>query len=58
MVILFGEIERNVGNLVVHDLLCGNLSLRSDLSTPAKPNAGFVLKRGLDGNFKAASTRA
>ena len=54
MVVFFGEIERDVGNLVVHDLLCGNLSVRGDLSAPAEPNARFVLKCGLDGNFKPA----
>ena len=58
MVIFFGEIERNVGNLVVHDLLCGDPSVRGDLSAPAEPNARFVPKRGLDGNFKPASARA
>jgi hypothetical protein len=58
MMIFFGEIERNVGNLVVHDLLSGNLGVRGNLATPAEPNAGFVLKRGLDSNFKPAGARA
>jgi hypothetical protein len=57
VVIFSGEIERDVGYLIVHDLLCGNLSMRSNLSTPAEPSARFVLKRGLDGNFKPARAR-
>jgi hypothetical protein len=56
-VILFREIERDVGNFVVYDLLCGNLSARGDLSAPSEPNARFVLKCGLDGNFKPAGAR-
>jgi len=58
MMIFFGEIERNVGDLVVHDLLSGNLGVRGNLATPAEPNAGFVLKRGLDSNFQPAGARA
>jgi hypothetical protein len=42
----------------MHDLLCGNLSVCGrDLSAPAEPNAGFVLKCGLDSNFKPAGAR-
>jgi hypothetical protein len=52
MVVFFGEIERDVGNLVMHNLPCGNLSMRGNLSAPAEPNASFVLKCGLNGNFK------
>ena len=41
----------------MYDLLCGDLSVRGDLSAPAEPNARFVLKCGLDGNFKPAGAR-
>jgi hypothetical protein len=58
MVIFFGEIERNVGNLVVHDLLSGNFGLRRDFPTPAEPNTGFVIKHRVNGNFKPASASA
>ena len=54
-VVLFGEIERDVGNIVVHALLRGNLGACCDLSAPAKPYAGFLLECGLDGNLKSAS---
>jgi hypothetical protein len=56
-VVFLGEIERDVGNLVMNDLLRGDLGLRSDLSAPAEPNARFVLECRLDGNFKAAGAR-
>src|SRR5208282_6674459 len=55
--IRFGEIERYVGNLIVDNLLCCDLGVRGDLSTPAKPDAGFLLKCGPDGNFKPAGAR-
>ena len=57
MVVLFGEIERDVGNFVMHDPLCSDLGASGDLSTPAEPNAGFVLERRLDGDFKPAGAR-
>jgi hypothetical protein len=31
--------------------------VRGDLSAPAEPNASFVLKCSLDGNFKPAGAR-
>jgi hypothetical protein len=31
--------------------------MRGNLSAPTEPNAGFVLKCGLDGNFKPAGAR-
>jgi len=55
--IRFGEIERYVGNLMVYNLLCCDLGVRGDLSTPAKPDAGFLLKCGPDGNFQPAGAR-
>src|SRR5271154_1822782 len=55
--IRFGKIERYVGNLIVHDLPCCDLGVRGDLSTPAKPDAGFLLKCGPDGNFQPAGAR-
>ena len=54
MVVLFGEIERDIGNPVVHDPLGIDLGASGDLSTPAEPNARFLLKRRLDGDFKPA----
>jgi len=42
-VILFGEIERDVGNLVVHNPLRSDLGVRGNLSAPTQPNASFVL---------------
>jgi hypothetical protein len=47
VVVLFGEIERDVGNFVMHDRLRGDLGVRSDLSAPAEPNARFLLERAL-----------
>src|SRR6476660_9740686 len=44
VVVLLGEIECDVGNPVVHDPLCSDLGKSGDLSTPAEPNARFVLK--------------
>jgi hypothetical protein len=41
----------------MHDLLRGDLGLRSDLPAPAEPDAGFVLECRLDGNFKPAGVR-
>ena len=38
----------------MHDCLSGDLGVSGDLSAPAEPNAGFVLKCRLDGNFKPA----
>src|SRR5271168_2796798 len=55
--IRFGEIERYVGNLIVDNLLGCDLGVRGDLSTPAKPDAGFLLKCGLDDNFQPAGAR-
>ena len=57
VVVLLGEIECDVGNPVVHDPLCSDLGKSGDLSTPAEPNARFVLKRRLDGDFKPAGAR-
>ena len=54
VMVLFGEIERDIGNPVVHDPLGIDLGASGDLSAPAEPNAGFLLKRRLDGDFKAA----
>jgi len=52
VMVLFGEIERDIGNPVVHDPLGINLGASGDLSTPAEPNARFVLERRFDGDFK------
>ena len=57
MVVLVGEIERDVGNSVVHDPLGINLGASGDLSTPAEPNARFMLERRLDGDFKPTGAR-
>ena len=54
VVVLLGEIERDVGNPVVRDPLRGDLGASGDLSAPAEPNARFVLERRLDGDFKPA----
>ena len=58
LVVLFGEVERDVRNLVVDDLACRDPTMRRDFSTPAEPNAGFLLECCVDGNFKPAGTRA
>ena len=55
--IRFGKIERYVGYLIVDNLLGCDLGLRGDLSTPAKPDAGFLFKCGPDGNFQPAGAR-
>jgi len=54
VVVLFGEIERNVANPVVHDPLRSDFGASGDLSTPAEPHTRFVLERRLHGNFKPA----
>jgi len=57
VMVLFGEIERDIGNPVVHDPLGIDLGASGDLSAPAEPNARFLLKRRLDGDFKPAGAR-
>ena len=57
LVVFFGEIERDVGNLVMHDRLCGNLAVRDDLSAPAEPSASFALERRPNSNLKPAGAR-
>ena len=52
--VLFGEIERDIGNPVVHDPLGIDLGASGDLSAPAEPNARFLLKRRFNGDFKPA----
>ena len=41
----------------MHDPLGLNLGASGDLSTPAEPNARFVLERRLDGDFEATGAR-
>ena len=55
--VLFGEIKRDIGNSVVHDPLGIDLGASGDLSAPAEPNARFLLKRRLDGDFKPTGAR-
>ena len=44
-----------VGDRVVHNLRC-DLGMRGDLPAPAEPDAGPLLKRRVDGDFKSAGT--
>lgn len=55
---VLSEIERNVGNFFVDNFLCCYPAMRRDLSTPAKPNAGFLFKCSIDRDFKPAGARA
>jgi hypothetical protein len=56
-VVFFGQIERDVGNFVMHDRLRRDLGVRGDLSAPAEPNARSLLKRSLYGDLKPAGAR-
>jgi hypothetical protein len=55
--ILFGEIDRDVGNLIVHHFLRYDLGVRGDLSAPTEPDASFVRECRLHGNLKPAGAR-
>src|SRR5262249_34906358 len=57
LVILLGEIGNDVGDLVFDDLAGLDLAARGDAATPAEPDSGRTLERGLDGNFEAAGAR-
>jgi len=56
-VILFREIESDVGNPVVHNSLRSDLGIGGNLSAPTQPNATFVLQCRPDGDFKPAGAR-
>ena len=49
-----GEIDGDVGYLIVHHLLGHDLGVRGDLSAPTEPDARSVLECRLDGNLKPA----
>ena len=55
--VLFGEVYRDVGNLIVRQLLRRDLGVRGDLSASAEPNAGFLRKCRFHGNLEPASAR-
>ena len=41
----------------MHDRLRRDLGVRRDLSAPVEPDARFLFKRGLYGNFEPAGAR-
>jgi hypothetical protein len=51
-VVLFGEIDGDVGDLFELNLLSSNPGVCGHLSAPAEPNAGFALECSFDSNFK------
>ena len=55
--VLFGEIDRDVGDLIVLNLLSSNPGVGGHLSAPAEPNAGFALECSFDRNFKPPGPR-
>ena len=57
VVILFREIDRDVGDIVMHDLAHCDLGARGDLAAPAEPDAGLVLERRIHGDFQPAGAR-
>ena len=58
LVILSGEIDRDVGDVLINSPLCCDRAMRGNSSTPAKPNTRSLLKSGINGNFKSTSARA
>src|ERR1051326_6038542 len=55
--VLFGEVYRDVGNLIVRQLLRRDLGVCGDLSAPAEPNARFLRECRLHGNLEPAGAR-
>src|SRR5215813_234092 len=58
LVILSGEIDRDVGDVLINSLLCCDRAMRGNPPTPAKPNTRSLPKGGINGNFKSTSARA
>ena len=57
LMILSGEVDRDVGNFFINDPSCCGRAMRGDPSTPAKPNTGSLLECSIDGKFKSAGAR-
>jgi hypothetical protein len=57
LVVLLREIERDIGDLVVHNLPRCDLGARGDLPAPAEPDAGRVLEGPVHGDFQSAGVR-
>src|SRR5262249_37515672 len=58
LVILSGEIDRDVGDVLINSPLCCDRAVRGNPPTPAKPNTRSLPKSGINGNFKSTSARA